>query len=128
ADVLFQRGDEEEALELAKRARRLEERLGGAPVSFVTLLTARIHALRGEREQAAALLDWIDRSCTLEGVAWFERAMLRLFLSAAPRAEWRALVDRARREVSEDHLGVIYFWARAAEAGGRLDEARAALA
>ena len=126
-DVLFIRGAEDEALELARRARRIEERQGGTPVSFVTLLTARILALRGERDRTRELVDWISAHCTLEGLAWYEQEMLKLFLAYAPRADWVDLIDRARREIQEDHLGLVYFWARTALAGGRTDEVREAI-
>jgi tetratricopeptide (TPR) repeat protein len=146
AELLYWGGQDDEALALARRSRVLEERFVERLVPDDSLLLARIHAARGEHDEASRLLDWICERCATDALAPTERAFVRALslvlargdVSAGPGAEpregagadagaapdWDALVEEAARAFpAEELLEVLYFRAIAALRNDRRPEA-----
>jgi tetratricopeptide (TPR) repeat protein len=63
AELLHWRGEADEALVLARRARMLEERFIERPIPDSALLIGRIQVARGDYDEARRLADWIAQTC-----------------------------------------------------------------
>ena len=133
AHVLYWQGALDEALAPAERSRELGLRFQEKQLVFETLMLARIQAARGELREAAELLTWIDEHCPTEEITPSLRPLLsavRLFVTGAAAAPWRALLDELPRELlmTDELLEVLWLHARAAVAAGRIADARASVA
>jgi tetratricopeptide (TPR) repeat protein len=90
AELLYWNGRYDEALSLARRSRVLEERFVEHVVPDDSLLLARIHAARGELDEAAAYVAWVTERCAAGSLAPTERAfltMISLVIEAAASRE-----------------------------------------
>jgi len=126
----------DEALDVARRAHLLGQRMVERPVTAVPLLLAEILLLLDEEEEAARVV--AELVCAREPTGNDEPCyrMLRLVLSergaglvTAPEGGWDEVLRLAdERELSvESALHLLYWRARMALAGGRQTEAEQAL-
>jgi eukaryotic-like serine/threonine-protein kinase len=135
AELLYWRGDLDDALALARRARDLQRRfLDDIPLD--ALLVARISAARGDFAEARRELEWVVAHCPRERqpplVCTQVRLIELLVGSAAPEAgapeigaRWRALVEEARATVVLYELHeVLHFAAQSAVRERRIEDAR----
>ncbi|WP_437668921.1 protein kinase domain-containing protein [Sorangium sp. So ce131] len=131
AEQLFWNGSDDEAVELARRGRALEERFMERPVIELSLMLARLHAARGEDAEAAAQVAWIRASCPPGPSAPNAQALLDavgLAIGAPGGASWEETLARSRGLLPIERIEALYFLSRAARRAGREADARAAFA
>jgi eukaryotic-like serine/threonine-protein kinase len=125
AELLFAGGDDVESLRLARRAADLEAQLVEQPMPENSVLLARIHAARGELDDARRCLAGVSPSPTVRLLV----GALELALAedgGAPAA-WDALLAEAAGDPApEERVEILVWRAVAAARHGRGDEARAA--
>jgi tetratricopeptide (TPR) repeat protein len=122
AEVLHWMGhDEGEALRLATRARVLYERFIDRPLPYASILLARIHILRGDLEEARALVAQVAQTCPppeQDPAEVFYR-MLLLVLSAAGRAppitiglalHWDGVIKSASNGIFIEEMVEVLYW------------------
>lgn len=131
AELLYFRGETDEALALATRARDLYHRHVAVPGPECDLLVARIRAALGEDLTESETLRAL-RSCPED--TWSDLARLAydaLTLAGDDRAGWSAVVDRARsvcRAFPDERLDILVMAMRTATSCGRRDDVRTLLA
>ncbi len=127
AEDLFWAGEDDEALDLAERARAIARRLWPKPVAEDALLVARIAAVRGDAERARAELDWIQSEVPPAERSPAVTILMRgveLLLRRGRAPAWDDLEGRAEAALSADEqLEILYIRILAARAAGRAAEA-----
>jgi tetratricopeptide (TPR) repeat protein len=127
-----------EALPIARRARLLEERFGDRPAPSCSLLLARILLFTDEREEARALVAWVDERCPPSPsdpdvkpyIVAYHR-MLKLVLDGTAGTEgtgWDEALAFSDNLTVEEVLEILYWRSRVALAAGRQREAEEVLA
>jgi tetratricopeptide (TPR) repeat protein len=119
-----------EALELARRARLLEERFVDHPVYPCSLLLAEILLAMDELEEPARLVQWMEQRCPPEPWDWPRWWALRRVLAelgapgvTPPEQDWEAIVAESRRVSPLEGLLLRLYWrARMALRAERWDE------
>ena len=134
AVMLYRRDEQREALAYARRARSLGERLVERPIAASPLLLAEVLLILEAYEEASSLVARIPGPPTPDDLPCY--AMLRLVLSERgghgiepPALGWGEVIGLAqeRRLATESVLRLLYWRARMALSGGRLEEADQAL-
>jgi tetratricopeptide (TPR) repeat protein len=134
--LLYWSDRQAEACALARRARWLEERAVDRPPQDTTLLLSEILLALGDHEEAARLVAWIERSCApgpgdLPGYYMLQLVLteigLRPAIPSGPTWEEVARLSEEAQLPVEPALTLLYWRARMALRGRRLDEAAAAL-
>lgn len=117
AELLFFRGDDDEALTAARRAHLLHERFADPMPATAHLLMARICAARGELDEAGRYIE-ATRAALDEDASAADRLLLEALVR---RGDWSELCDEAAAAPVEVAIEV-HFWA-AADAARRGDDA-----
>ena len=129
SELLFWRGDDDEALELAMRARGVRERLTPQDFVYDTLLLARIHAARDNDARARELLEEIEGTEDLSHYTAAEHALRRavaLHLGGAPDSAWGELIADGAELPLPQYLELLFWRARCAISRGDTATARVA--
>lgn len=133
AELMLWRGELDQAMPRAQRARQIQQRFSETATEHDALLVARIAVASGDPATAREMLAWIAGACDPSAMTPSQQVLLRLVeLCSAPamsEVEWDALLQSsARSSMPEERLEVLLAAATEALGAGHRARARALVA